>query len=253
MRAALVAVFALCLTGPAARADETTDRLAQLEARVAALEAALQQPAAPPAPVPAPFAATPSAARDESALAAYRAAIDLEESGDTEAAREALGRVIADYGDTRVAEPALRRLETLSVVGRTVPGLAVDTWLQGSFDLPSHQGATLVVFFEAWCPHCARELPLLQKTWKRLADDGLAVVGLTKQTRDTTDAQVRGFLRKAKVKFPVGHEDGSMTSLFGVSGVPAAAVVLNGVVAWRGHPAQITDDMLAGWLAAARN
>jgi hypothetical protein len=39
-----------------------------------------------------------------------------------------------------------------------------------------------------------------------------------------------------------------MSTYFGVRGIPAAAVVKDGQIVWRGHPARITEDMLKGWL-----
>jgi hypothetical protein len=36
--------------------------------------------------------------------------------------------------------------------------------------------------------------------------------------------------------------------VFNVSGIPAAAVVKDGVVVWRGHPARLNNDILTGML-----
>ena len=47
----------------------------------------------------------------------------------------------------------------------------------------------------------------------------------------------------------MAKEDGQkMSDRFGVKGIPAAAVVKNGKVVWRGHPARIKDEMIDGWL-----
>jgi hypothetical protein len=39
-----------------------------------------------------------------------------------------------------------------------------------------------------------------------------------------------------------------VASHFGVSGIPAAAVVKGGKVVWRGHPARLSEQMLKDWL-----
>ncbi len=43
-------------------------------------------------------------------------------------------------------------------------------------------------------------------------------------------------------------ETGKLTEYFNVSGIPAAAVVKDGKIVWRGHPIRLTDEMLKNWL-----
>jgi peroxiredoxin len=135
-----------------------------------------------------------------------------------------------------------------SVLGRTVAPLDDVTWYQGSARWGAST-ATLVVFWEAWCPHCARALPRLEATWKAWQPRGLQVVALTPLSRGSTEEDVRSFILKHGLTFPIGKDGGGQAEVFGVNGVPAAAAVRDGVVVWRGHPAQVTDTMLAGWLA----
>jgi hypothetical protein len=59
---------------------------------------------------------------------------------------------------------------------------------------------------------------------------------------------VRSFVTEKGVQYPVAKENGSLSSHFGVSGIPAAAVVKNGKVIWRGHPARLSEAMLKSWL-----
>jgi len=62
---------------------------------------------------------------------------------------------------------------------------------------------------------------------------------------------VTAFLSEQKVTYPIAKEQGdSMSKAYGVKGIPAAAVVKDGKVVWRGHPAKLTDDMIKGWLGA---
>lgn len=74
-------------------------------------------------------------------------------------------------------------------------------------------------------------------------------MGLTKVNRSATEEKVEEFISTHKLTFPVAKEtDGKISRHFGVQGVPAAAVVKNGKVIWRGHPARISDKMLDKWL-----
>ena len=40
-----------------------------------------------------------------------------------------------------------------------------------------------------------------------------------------------------------------MSAAYAVSGIPAAALVKEGKVIWRGHPARLTDELLEQLLA----
>lgn len=139
-----------------------------------------------------------------------------------------------------------REQREAAVVGQPAGAWQGVRWLDGSpTDLS--QGTKLLVFWEAWCPHCKRELPELA----RLSTDQqgrLEVVGLTRMSRGTTEEQVRALLAESGATFPQGHSDGALSDRFAVTGVPAAALVKDGVVAWRGHPARLDAATLAGLL-----
>ena len=50
------------------------------------------------------------------------------------------------------------------MIGREAGSLDVDKWFVGNTSFDSGE-ATLVVFWEIWCPHCKREMPELVKMW----------------------------------------------------------------------------------------
>ena len=63
----------------------------------------------------------------------------------------------------------------------------------------------------------------MHTTW---GPKGVNVIGLTKQTRNITDEQVRSFISEKKVTYPMGKEaDGAMSRGYNVSGIPAAAAI----------------------------
>ena len=43
---------------------------------------------------------------------------------------------------------------------------------------------------------------------------------------------------------PVAVDDGSLSTLLGVTGVPAVVLVHDGVIAWRGHPSRFHEGRL---------
>jgi len=78
---------------------------------------------------------------------------------------------------------------------------------------------------------------------------GLSVVGLTQVSRSATDEKVKAFISTHELTFPIGKEnDSSISRHVGVHGVPAAAVVKNGKIVWRGHPARVNNTLLDRWL-----
>lgn len=130
-----------------------------------------------------------------------------------------------------------------AVVGKEAL-LEAQSWVQGTAAL-DEKPATLFVFWELWCPHCKREVPELQERYQTYGPQGLNVVGVTRLTRDTPPAKMLAFLEEKGVTYPVAVDDGTMSEHYAVSGVPAAALVKEGKVVWRGHPAKLSEAMIA--------
>ncbi len=220
---------------------ELQKKVEELEKKVAALE---QRPA-----MPTPPGGAGASAEDEGKAAELlKAANQAAEEGKYDEAKAKLEELKGQYGATRAAKAAARLDSELEVIGKDAGAIEVEKWFQG--DLAAlDDGTTLLVFWEVWCPHCKREVPKLAETYGKFNGKGLKMVGLTKMTRDITEQQVTDFLAENKVTYPIAKEKGdSMSQRFGVRGIPAAAVVKDGKVVWRGHPARLTDQMIEGWL-----
>jgi len=183
----------------------------------------------------------------QTALAAVNRLIS---SGDTAKAKAEMTEFMKKHGSTKVAQGARRTYQELQVIGKAVPAdWGISQWFQGEKDTNlSDNGTKLVVFWETWCPHCAREVPKLQAVYDSLKGQGLDVIGLTKVTKSATDEKVAEFIKTKNMTYPVAKENGSATQHFGVSGVPAAVVVKDGVVVWRGHPARLSEAQIKAWL-----
>ncbi|TPV96428.1 MAG: TlpA family protein disulfide reductase [Myxococcales bacterium FL481] len=205
----------------------------------------------PPAP-PSPLTNPPHdpAARESAARADLKAARSLVATGDVEGAQAKLEAMKLELGDTQTYRRRGRRLAAeLAVVGQQAPALTVDKWFrQAEVDL-SASSPTVVVFFEQWCPHCRNEIPKLDELYAKHKAAGLQLVALTKMTKGSTVAQVQSLIED--VSYPVAKEDGALSRAFAVSGIPAAAVVKDGKIVWRGHPAALDDASVAGWLASS--
>ena len=97
----------------------------------------------------------------------------------------------------------------------------------------------------------ARETDEFDAIMDKYKSKGLGIIALTKVTKSSTDEIVETFVKDNKLNFPVGKEPegGPMSAAYAVSGIPAAALVKDGKVIWRGHPARLTDDVLEKFLA----
>lgn len=250
MRRLVIAVLAGSTILASACTDPVLEkRVADLEQRVNTLE---QQQKARPNKIEAARGAATAATSEQEAAAAtlLREANTLVSDMKYDEAKIRLAALAKEYPTTRAARSSRRMADELSVIGQDAGSLDVQKWYQG--DTTMDQGkATLVVFWEVWCPHCRREVPALESTYEKYHPEGLNLVAVTKLTKSATDAKVVQFMKENRLTFPIAKETGDLSQRFGVQGIPAAAVIKDGKVVWRGHPARLTDEMLQTWLGTS--
>lgn len=239
--ATLAFLFAGC-TDPATEA-----RITELEAKVAAQQATIDKLSAGGGAA----GGAVDAEAEKAAAQLIRDASDAMRQLNYDVAKTKLAELKAKYPTTRAARSAEQLEQQLAVIGKPVSDLAVEKWYTSNQTTFNDGKATLVVFFEEWCPHCKREVPKLQELYAKWSGRGLQVVGLTKLSRGKTRQEVMDFVTENHIRYPIGKESDAAvhSEWFGVSGVPTVGVVKDGVVIWRGHPAQINDEMVEGWLA----
>ncbi len=223
---------------------EMAKRLDDLESKVAQLET---KAAAGPQVKPVKGAPAANDADEQAAAALLKEASKASEGMKYDEAKSKLAELKEKFPTTRAARAAQRLDAELAIIGKDAPSMSIEKWFQGN-QASLADGTTLVIFWEVWCPHCKREVPNMSKTYEKWKPKGLNVIGLTKMTRDTTEEAVTGFIKDNNVAYPMAKEQGdAMSKAFGVRGIPAAAVVKDGKIVWRGHPARINDDMLTTW------
>ena len=247
--AIMVAVPSTALAQSDADIKALSDKVEALEKRIATMERNLtQQLTNISRQLASGGGANPAAeAEAQTALAAVN---QLIASGNSTKAKADMTTFMQKYGNTQAAKSARRTYQELQVVGKAVPAdWGIEKWFQGESETDlAGKGTKLVVFWETWCPHCQREVPKLQAFYDSLKGDGLQIVGLTKVNKSSTEEKVADFIKERNLSYPVAKENGSASQHFGVSGVPAAAVVKDGKVIWRGHPARLSEAQLKGWL-----
>ena len=252
---AVAVVVALATTITFAGKEDA--RIAELEERIAALETKL---AAVETQMDAQVdeivnkAVQEIGMRDQRANEAYTAIATLAARGDQVQAKAKMTAFMSQYAGTEAAKRAARLNQELQVVGKPAPAqVSVEKWYTGGDDSINltADGLTLMVFWEEWCPHCKREVPKMQATYDKFSGNGLNIVGLTKITKSSTEAKVTQFIQTNGLQFPIAKERGDLSQYFGVSGIPAAAVVKDGKIIWRGHPNAINDALIQAWLASS--
>jgi thiol-disulfide isomerase/thioredoxin len=228
--------------------EELTRKVDALEKRIASMEATLLQQLRA---IDAKLAQGAAAAGNEAeAEAAYAKVTQLVATGNLEQAKSEMNTFMQKYGSTQTARKARRVYNELAVIGKEAPtNWGISRWFQGESEANlASDGTTLLVFWETWCPHCQREVPKIQALYDSLKGDGLQIIGLTKVSKSSTDEKVEEFIAEKSVGYPMAKEDGTASAHFGVSGIPAAAVVKGGKVVWRGHPARLNEAILRTWL-----
>lgn len=233
-------LLSLSLAGCALKSDVDA-----LNERIAKIEEA--QKSAPKGGSGAPAASTEDEAAASKLMEAIQAAL---KANDYPTAKAKLAEISQKYATTRAGKAAVRMASEVNLVGTEAKPIEVQRWYtkdEGSFK----DRVTLVVFWEVWCPHCKEEMPKMPAMLEKYKSKGLGIIGLTKVTKSATDESVEKFIADNKLNFPIGKEveGGSMSKAYSVSGIPAAALVKDGKVIWRGHPARLTDDLLTQMLA----
>lgn len=145
------------------------------------------------------------------------------------------------------AAPAADEVPSRAEVSRPVPSIPLMVQdLQGAgVDLaPRLRGgsstaagrAVLLVFWGSWCAPCLREIPELNELQRFYGPRGLEVIGVGLAHVEETPARLAAASRDRKVAYPVYFDaQGAMARTFGVTALPAAALIDGaGVVRWMG-------------------
>ena len=230
--------------GSATVSSEPTD---DLETRIAALEhrvSLIEQ------------GKTRAEALEAEARPIYESMKAAHKAGDYATAKAHLARLATEYAETPSYKRSRRIEAELSLLDQPAPMDAathIEEWFTDAVidsqdqSLGFSEGTTLAIFWERWCESCTKEMPVLQEIHDQWSKKGLQVVALTRGSRSETADTIRGFVEDGGFSFPIALEDGQIATAFKVQQLPAAAVIQNGVIIWRGDAKRITDKELHAW------
>jgi hypothetical protein len=91
-------------------------------------------------------------------------------------------------------------------------------------------------------------IPHLSKLHEEYGGKGLVIIGHT----DGSSKDLDGFIKKKKIGYIISQGD-SLGDAYGVTGIPHVVLVdVAGKIAWRGHPAELKEDVITGLLKAVK-
>ena len=139
-------------------------------------------------------------------------------------------------------------------VGDPAPATRPETMLQGEA-VKDFQKGEVYVFecWASWCGPCIAAIPHLNALHKQMGKKGVVITGVNvwESERDAASAQrAKDFLKAQGDKMSYAVALGGKAFIKDwleaaeVNGIPHAFVVAEGKIAWTGHPAQLTAEML---------
>ena len=162
---------------------------------------------------------------------------------DTETAQQQLDSIETSSPEALAAADRLRA--ELAVIGAPAHPFDGVRWLQGTPDDLDLNQPLLLVFWEPWCAFCRDALPRVEALWQAWRDQGLQVIALTRLTGERTGRDALVVVERHRISFPVGVEpNAALGDHYAVTGVPAAVLLHDGAVLWRGHPTLVNDHLL---------
>ena len=139
-------------------------------------------------------------------------------------------------------------------VGDPAPATRPATMLQGEAVKEFKKGEVYVFeCWASWCGPCIAAIPHLDELHRKMGKKGVVITGVNvwESERDAASAQrAKDFLKaqgdKMSYRVALGGKAFIKDWLEAaeVNGIPHAFVVADGKIAWTGHPAQLTAEML---------
>lgn len=139
-------------------------------------------------------------------------------------------------------------------VGDPAPATRPATMLQGEAVKEFKKGEVYVFeCWASWCGPCIAAIPHLDELHRKMGKKGVVITGVNvwESERDAASAQrAKDFLKaqgdKMSYRVALGGKAFIKDWLEAaeVNGIPHAFVVADGKIAWTGHPAQLTIEML---------
>lgn len=147
---------------------------------------------------------------------------------------------------TSSAHGAIQDFVNGRMVGKTVEPMKLNYFASRPASLDNK--VVLIDFWAVWCEPCRHTIPELNKLHAELGDQGLVVLGMTRDD----DKSIAEFVTRFPMQFHVGTDvDGAFFKRLAVRAMPYAVLTdRNGVIIWQGDPGQLNRARIEAALAA---
>lgn len=105
---------------------------------------------------------------------------------------------------------------------------------------------TVLVFWASWCPHCVRELPVLDRLHKDLRPKGVSFIGIN---LDSTPGKGREFVTSRRISFPMAQAKSGVAEAYNVTGIPSIFVLGKGGVVKAKYAGEVGESRIRADLA----
>ncbi|MEX2090134.1 MAG: TlpA disulfide reductase family protein [Bacteroidota bacterium] len=79
-------------------------------------------------------------------------------------------------------------------------------------------------FWATWCGPCKAEIPGFLEVYNKYREEGLEIVGISLDQGPA--AEVRSFVKRYNINYPVGIDDGTIAELYGgIQAIPTTFVI----------------------------
>jgi cytochrome c biogenesis protein CcmG/thiol:disulfide interchange protein DsbE len=128
---------------------------------------------------------------------------------------------VASQGSDTTIDDALARGERVDAPERSLPLLGDE---QRKRSLADYRGRVVVLnFWASWCPPCVDELPMLERTQRRIERRGATVLGVS--YKDIPEDAL-GFVRRFHLSYPsLRDRDGEFAERYGSTAFPETFVI----------------------------